>query len=285
MKIQIIQSPYDSGHKARRLGLGPLRFTQRAADQNLRDQGHTVSVCGIETRETFPTEISSAFEIARMLAERVRQAITEGNFPLVLAGNCNSCVGTLSGMEPGDVGVIWLDGHGDFNTPETTISGFLDGMGLAMAAGLCWQNLTTTIPGFRPIPTRNILLVGCRDLDQAERELVLRSGVCLIEEKEIARHGIRAVLQPALAALRPTVRQIYLHLDLDVLDPAMTPSNYLAPPGGLTVEQVEEVIHLIAEQYQIGACALTAYEPELDPTEVTLNASIRLMGQLAGMRE
>ncbi len=282
MKIQIIQSPYDSGHKARRTGQGPLRFIQSAADQKLRDQWHMVSVSGIETQEAFPTEISSAFEIGRMLADRVRQAKTSGSFPLVLAGNCNSCIGTLAGMKPSEVGIVWLDGHGDFNTPETTISGFLDGMGLAMAAGLCWQNLTATIPGFRPIPTRNILLVGCRDLDRAERELVQHSGLTLIEEEEIARHGIRAALLPALQGMPPTVRQIYFHLDLDVLDPAMTPSNHLAPPGGLTVEQVEDAIHLTAEQYQIGAAAITSYEPELDPTEATLHASIRLMGQLAG---
>lgn len=79
-------------------------------------------------------------------------------------------------------------------------------------------------------------------------------------------------------------RQIYFHLDLDVLDPAITPSNYLAPSGGLTVEQVEEMIHLIAEQYPIGACAIIAYEPELDPAGVTLNAGFRLMGQLASTR-
>jgi arginase len=282
MKIQMIQSPYDSGHKARRTGQGPGRFIQSAADQKLRDHGHTVSVSVIETQEAFPTEISSAFEIGRLLADRVRQAVTEGYFPLVLAGNCDSCIGTLAGMEPSEVGIIWLDAHGDFNTPETTISGFLDGMGLAMAAGLCWQNLTATIPGFRPIPARNILLVGCRDLDRAERELVQRSGLTLIEEEYIARHGIRAALRPALQTLQPTVRQIYFHLDLDVLDPAITPSNPLAPPGGLTVEQVEDALHLIQEQHHIGACAITSYAPELDPTEVTLHASIRLMGQLVG---
>ena len=175
MNIQLIQVPYDSGHKIVRTGRGPDHFLQRGADQILRARGHKVEVRRIEASTPFTTEISTAFELNRMLAESVRFAVTNQMLPIVLAGNCNCCLGAIAGIDPERLGIVWFDAHGDFNTPETTVSGFLDGMGLAMAAGWCWRSLLGTIPGYKPIPEANIVHVGARDLDVEEEKMLKQS--------------------------------------------------------------------------------------------------------------
>jgi arginase len=154
MNIQIIQIPYDSGHKDIRTGRGPEHFLQNRVDQKLRDSGHQVVSFRIESKASFTTEIGTTFELNRLLAEQIGSTIRNKVFPIVLAGNCNSCLGTLAGIGQNGLGIVWFDAHGDFNTPETTVSGFLDGMGLAMATGRCWRSLLRTIPGFSPSVTR-----------------------------------------------------------------------------------------------------------------------------------
>ena len=141
MKAQIIQVPYDSGHRSIRMGSGPEHFVQRGVEDALRHEGHDVYIHCVEAQSQFRAEIKTTFELYRSLAERVRLAYNNGFFPLVLSGNCNASLGTVTGIASNDkLGIIWFDGHGDLNTPETTESGFLDGMALATAAGLCMKS-------------------------------------------------------------------------------------------------------------------------------------------------
>src|SRR6185369_6198983 len=168
-------------------------------------------------------------------------------------------------LDPARPGIIWFDAHGDFNTPETTSSGSLDGMGLAIATGRCWRKLAGTIPGFSPVPEWNVLHVGARDLDAGEKPLLDASGVAVIDAQRIAAEGVRSSLEPALAALSGRVREVYVHVDIDVLDPREAPANQFSTPGGLAVDQLVEAIELIAERFTISATAITAYDPQYDP--------------------
>src|SRR5687767_11752854 len=124
MKVQIIQVPYDSGQRSLRMGSGPEHFVQNGVEQILRDCGCDVYIECIEGQLPFRAEIKTAFELYRTLAERVASAYANGIFPLVLSGNCNSSLGTVAGVGADQLGIIWFDGHGDFNTPDTTESGF-----------------------------------------------------------------------------------------------------------------------------------------------------------------
>ena len=175
-------------------------------------------------------------------------------------------------------GMIWLDAHGDFNTPETTESTFFDGMGMAIAAGHCWKKLAATIPWFRPIPDSNIIHVGGRDFDPGERELLQKSGVIVTTAEQI-REGTRAALLPGFNHLRTRVEKLYLHIDLDVLDPASTPANSYSGrvPNGLTIEQVEMVIALIGERFQICAAGIASFDPNYDLNGQTLQATLRII--------
>lgn len=276
MSIQIIQVPYDSGHKEIRTGRGPGHFLEHGMAQSLRDSGHQVHSSRIESQASLTAEIGTAFELNRLLAGQVSSAIHSKMFPVVLAGNCNSCLGTLAGIGQSEVGVVWFDAHGDFNTPETTLSGFLDGMGLAMATGRCWRPLLGTIPGFRPIAEANVIHIGARDLDPEEERLLQQSEIEMIksDRDEIS---MRQAIDTALHQLRDQVAKVYLHVDIDVLDTGEALANRFAAPGGLSVEFVEEVIGMIRERFEICAGAITSFEPDYDKEDTVVRAGIRIV--------
>ncbi|HEX6033279.1 MAG TPA: arginase family protein [Anaerolineales bacterium] len=276
MDVQLIQVPYDSGHKDMRTGRGPGHFLQHGLDEILQNQGHTVGSEQIEAKTSFTTEVGTAFELNRLLAEKVRQARERGSLPIVLAGNCNSCLGTIAGIGEDHLGVIWLDAHGDFNTPETTLSGFFDGMGLAIAAGRCWKSLVGTIPGFRAISEENIVHIGARDLDVAEEQMMRQSQLELVPVENI--HG---VIGSVLERLSKKVKHLYLHVDMDILDAGEALPNHLAVPGGLMVDDVEEIIGRIKKQFEICAGAITSFDPDYDKEDQVLHAGIRIINAFA----
>ncbi len=276
MNIQIISVPYDSGHKGLRTGRGPEHFLRKGVDQILRECGHQVSTFQIDSNDFLLTEIGTTFKMNRLLSEQINAAIRNKMFPIVLAGNCNSCVGTIAGIGQSQLGIIWLDAHGDFNTPETTITGFLDGMGLAMAAGRCWKSILKTIPGFNPVHESNIIHIGSRDFDPEEERQLKQSQIEIITPYEKERDILKEV-ETALNKLKNRVERIYLHVDMDVLDTGEALPSYLAVPGGLTVNIVEEIIRMVKERFEISACAITSFDPAYDKDDMVLNAGIRII--------
>lgn len=279
MNIQLIEIPYDSGHKGIRTGRGPEHFLRHKIDEILREEGHLVDSYRIESKGSFTTEIGTAFELDRLLAEHVRSAIQSEMFPVVLAGNCNSCLGTLAGIGKDPLGIVWFDAHGDFNTPETTISGFLDGMALAMATGRCWQSLVNTISGFRPIPEANVLHIGARDLDPDEERLFQQSEIEMVMPRAVEGNIYKAT-ETALNRLRNKVERVYLHIDMDVLDTGDALPNHLAVPGGLPVEVMEEIIGAVKERFEVCAGAITSFDPDYDKDDKVLDAGIRIVKAL-----
>jgi len=283
--VELITVPYDSGHRGMRMGAGPDYFLSQRADEILRREGWTINVQTVEAQRPFRAEIATAFELCQSLAQLVRRAQVQGTFPLILSGNCNSCLGTLSGIDPSTVGIIWFDAHGDFNTPETTTGGFLDGMSLATATGRCWTSLAKTIPGFAMVPDDRVLLVGVRQLDPGEQALLEQSQIQLVRAEQIRALGLQESLTQPLKELRARVRRVYVHIDLDVLDPQVGQANSYAQPNGLMLHEMEQAITLIAQQFVVAASALTAYDPSCDPEGKIFRAGTQLMKHLLQQRE
>jgi arginase len=265
------------------MGAGPDRLAPAVAEA-LRRGGHRVTEGAVEAPAGFGAEIATAFALMRSLAAEVRSARATGALPVVLAGNCNTAVGTVAGLATGsgeDLGVVWLDAHGDLETPETTTSGFLDGTGLATLTGRCWHNLARTIPGFRPVAPERVVLVGARDLSAAERRLIDETGIAWVRADEARARGAAAVA-PAVDALAARgVRRIYLHVDLDVHDPGLAPANHYAVSGGLAPDVVREVAALVAERCPILAAALTAYDPDADAEGRMTGVAAELVAAIA----
>jgi arginase len=261
------------------MGAGPEHFVQGGIARALQSCGYSVEVDCIEAQTSFRTEIKTAFELCRLLAERVREARSQARFPLILSGNCNSSLGTLGGLDSSNLGMIWFDAHGDFNTPETRESSFFDGMGMSIATGHCWRKLAATIPGFSPLPDSNVIHVGGRDFDPEEETLLAHSEIQVVTAESIGQSTIREALEPALEALRARVQEIYLHIDMDVLNPEDTPANEysLRVNGGLKVEQLEEAIRMIGTRFRICASAIASYDPAYDRNGHTFQAGVKLM--------
>ena len=142
-----------------------------------------------------------------------------------------------------EIGLIWFDGHADFNTPETTTSGFLDGMGLAIAVGHCWTQMVRTVPAFRAVREENVVLIGNRSATQTEKERLGTSEAAVVEEQSVRALGGRGALGIALNTMAGRVCRVHVHLDLDVLDSeAVDQANEFASEGGLRAEEVEVCI-------------------------------------------
>ena len=277
--ISIFAVPYDSGHRGVRMGCGPEHLLSNGMEGELAATGSEVRSEVLEATRPFRAEIATAFELFGMVAERVRDAAGAGGFPLVLSGNCNATVGVVAGLAGAfpdeEVGIVWFDGHADFNTPETTTSGFLDGMGLAIAVGQGWANMTRTIPYFRPVREANVVLVGRRGASPVEKERLRASDVTVVEELHVGQAGGWEILGAALDALGGRVRRVHVHLDLDVLDPtAVSPANEFAPEGGLSAAELEACIRKIREHLEIGSATVASYDPSFDHERHVLEAGM-----------
>jgi arginase len=152
-----------------------------------------------------------------------------------------------------------LDAHGDFNTPQTTMSGFLDGMTLATATGRCWVELARTVEGFEPVPENTVVLLGARDLDPGEETALARSKIV-----RLSAHASTIGLEPVLQSLKREIAQCYLHFDLDALDPAEGRANSYSARGGFSRENAQRVLATIAKNLPVKALTIAGYDPSFD---------------------
>jgi arginase len=174
-------------------------------------------------------------QLARIVAAEVK----EGSFPVGLLANCSSIMGMLGGLQrsgpssrPLRVGLVFIDAHGDFNTPETTLSGMLGGMPVAISAGMCLTRLRLK-SGLDPaLPERHIILAGARDLDPLEQDLLDRSAVERLSVQDI-KTGLSSIANQ-MKRLEGLTDVIYVHVDMDVLDPPEVSGHPLTVPGGPT---------------------------------------------------
>lgn len=277
-RLTLVSVPFHLGVRAVGMGEGPLALLDDGAvPARLRTAGHQVEITEISDPSA-ENEIARVFEINRELAAVLSGVRTRGQQPLIVAGNCNVCLGAIGGIAGERVGIVWLDAHPDFHTPETTDSGFLDGMGLAIATGGCWRALATSIPGFRSVEQRNAILVGVRDVDPGERERLDSGEVSVIEGGGGPGRLPIGDLAGALDDIARRVDAIYLHLDLDSIDPSLGPANEYAVDGGLGLDDVRATVSAVAERVPIRATSFTAYNPNLDPDREFLATAVDAIG-------
>jgi arginase len=267
MAIVLVQVPYELGRRDVGLATGVPVLAEALAGEL---GAETVSVASSDDSWN---EVGASLDVVRAVASSVREVVAGGDFPLVLSGVCSSCLGTVAGLgSPTGLGVVWFDAHGDFNTPETTPTGFFDGMPLAMLTGSGWEALRAGVDGLRPVDESNVVLVWARDFDAAEEERLARSEVRLV------RPG--APVETALEALAGRVRDVYVHVDLDVLDPSEGQANRYRSEGGPSAAEVAAAVGEIARRFTIRAAAITAYEPAYDPEGTIPGAATAIAKQL-----
>lgn len=250
MQIQLIVVPYDSGRRAYRMGAGPEHLLRSGLADELGAHAHVLTTRILETSLTDPGD--AAFDLAGQIAAATRSATSNSAFPMILAGNCIATLGGFAGLGSKSA-LLWLDAHADFNTPDTSPSGFLDGMALSVITGRCHTERTSDLAGFSPLPDDRLLMMGTRSVDEGERA-PLAAVRRVTDVKKLAR---------MLGDL--DVDDIYLHIDLDVLDANAARANCFAEPGGLSEQDIVDVVRIVKETKRLRGAALTAYDPSEDP--------------------
>ncbi|UVC15964.1 arginase family protein [Mesorhizobium onobrychidis] len=255
MKLSIILAPYDSGHYHAGFGQGPDAILAGGLVDELALRGHDVIVEDIgEVGDAQRREIATGFAVCRAVATKVDMARDDERFPIVLTGNCLTAAGAVAGDTADSI--IWIDQHGDLNTPETSAYGFLDGMALATTLGLCWRPMTSAIAGFQAIDPSRCMLVDARDLDPDERRL--------LETLPIIRAQWADALDNVGKLKAAGAAQVHLHLDLDVHDPDVLQVNRYARPGGPNPEELRQLVCGLAKSIPIVGVTLSAYDPAFD---------------------
>ena len=223
-------------------------------------------------------------ETSARLAAHVGEAVAEGSRPLVLGGDHSVALGTLAGLaaaagQPG--GVIWIDAHGDLNTPETSPSGNVHGMPLAAALGRCgswFEHPSLTLPAVDPA---RVVLVGIRSLDTAERAFLHDADVRVFTMSDIDRIGIERAMREAVARVAGP-GFVHVSLDLDALDPEVAPGVGTPVRGGLTYREAHLACELVAESGIVGSLEVVEANPILDRENTTALTAVELVASALG---
>ena len=277
--VELIVVPYDSALRETRMGRGPNALLRAGAAERLAGQRTDVHVTEVEPESEFQAEIATSIELQRGVRRGVEAAVAAGRRPITLSGNCNTgVVGSLAahGAEP--VGLFWLDAHSDAETPETTTSGFLDGMGLAMAMRCCWAAKLDEV-GCWTLPGQRTALVGAREISDAAGRLLREHGVAIVSPEE-ARAGS---LDHALDQLGSAgARRVHLHVDLDVLDSQLVgPANSYALPDGVTQAQLIELVETILGRFELASGSVASYDPDCDRSGKVAAAGLEVISRMA----
>lgn len=290
--IRIIGVPIDLGQSKRGVDMGPAALRYAGLAEKLAALGHRVVDAGdisVPVRETVYAEASQHYlpSITRVCSstyEAARQAVAAGETPLFLGGDHTLAIGSIGGTShTAPCGLLWIDAHADLNTPQTTISGNIHGMTLAVLLGEGYPELVGVgRPGAKLRP-QDVVLIAVRELDPGERERLRVSGVTVYTMRDVDERGIGPVVREALERLEQH-RRIHVTLDMDSLDPQTGPGVGTPSPGGLSYREAQLMMELIAD---CGCCCgmdIVEINPILDRNNQTARLAADLAASLFGKR-
>ncbi|MEK3997154.1 arginase [Psychrobacillus sp. FSL K6-2365] len=292
LNISIIGVPMDLGQNRRGVDMGPSAIRYAGVVERLQELGHSVDDVGdiaIGRRETSQnTKLRNLEEVVAantILANKVHDIIGEGNFPIVLGGDHSIAIGTLAGLADryDNLGVIWYDAHADLNTAETSPSGNIHGMPLAVSIGLGHEALVN-IRDFAPkIKPENVVIIGARSVDPGERDLIKEKGIKVFSMHEIDKLGMSEVMTQTIQYFKDRkVDGVHLSLDLDGLDPLYTPGVGTPVAGGITYRESHLAMEMLYASEMVTSAEFVEVNPILDEKNKTADVAVGLMGSLLG---
>lgn len=284
MSITIITQPYNEEGRCISGGAGPNKLLEAGLVDLLKEDGLNIkAVKDIEMSKDDENRYGKWLKVATAngyLAKESAKALKDDNFILGLFANCNSVLGLLGGMQknleneyqPKRVGLVWIDAHGDYNTPETSPSGMLGGMPVAISAGKCLTKIRE-ISGLKyPLSSPDIVMLGLRDLDEKEEEMIKEDNIQTFSEKEIINFSEK--LDNTISYLQSREGRIYVHVDLDILNPELAPAAGLPTSGGLSGKQLGMLLAKLLSYEKVAGLALVSYKPDRENEKETTKNEI-----------
>jgi arginase len=291
-KIRIIGVPMDLGASRRGVDMGPSALRVAGLQTRLKQLGRQVEDIGnvpvpqpeeLHYGDKSAKYLAEITETCKGLAETVRKALDEGLIPLVLGGDHSIAVGTTAGVanhfnaQSKRIGMIWLDAHGDMNTPESSPSGNVHGMPLASIMGVGPPELTG-LASIKPmVEPRNVVLVGIRELDSKERRFAKESGVHVFTMRDVDERGMRDVMSEALRFAGDDTAGIAVSLDMDFVDPSDAPGVGTPVRGGATYREAHLAMEMIADSHTMVSFELVEINPVIDLHNATALLGVELV--------
>jgi arginase len=294
VNVSIIGVPQDYGAGRRGVDMGPSAVRVANLQARLEALGHSVIDEG--NLEVDPPErlqpgpggarhLPQIAENCSRLADLVERCLRQGRTPLVLGGDHSIALGTVAGVaSQRKIGVIWIDAHGDFNTPATSPSGNVHGMPLAAIAGLGPPELTRLRGAAPLVSPANIVLAGIRDIDRREADNIRAAGIKAFTMREIDEHGLRAVMREAIHTATAGTEGFHLSLDLDALDPEFAPGVGTPVRGGLTYREAHLAMELLHDSGALLSLEAVEVNPVLDIANKTADLAVELILSALGKR-
>jgi arginase len=292
-KLSIIGMPMDLGQMRRGVDMGPSAIRYAGINERLKPLFDEINDLGdipigrpevVIDKESNLRNLDLVAEKTTKLAAKVDEVVRSGAFPLVLGGDHSIAIGTLAGVSKHyqDLGVIWYDAHGDLNTAETSPSGNIHGMPLAVSVGL-GHPLLTEIAGYTPkVKPENVVVIGARALDDGEKELIKEIGIKVYTMHEIDRLGMARVMEETISYLKERTDGVHLSLDLDGLDPNEAPGVGTPVIGGISYRESHLAMEMLEESGIITSAEFVEVNPILDEKNKTATVAVELMGSLFG---
>ncbi len=292
MHFHIFGVPMDLGQRRRGVDMGPSAIRYAGLHGQLRALGHTLTDSGnlnVPLPENEPPDDSRARHlpsiaaVCRDIYERAMGCGERGETALFLGGDHSLSIGTVSAISAAEsrVGVLWVDAHGDFNTPAISPSGNVHGMALAALLGQGVPELTEIgRPGPKLKPAQAVIL-GARDIDPLEKEALREANVLVLTMRDIDTMGVAAAAQQALEHFS-YLKRIHVSLDLDALDPAEAPGVGTPVAGGLTYREAHTLMEILHDSGKVTSLDVVEINPILDERNRTARLAVELVASLFG---
>lgn len=289
--IRLIGVPMDLGQDLRGVNMGPDALRHAGLAGRLVDLGYEVHDYGnvnVAVRDTLDSELHATpfvhaiSLVCERLYDTTRRAIRAGYMPLIMGGDHSSAIGTVGGTthdEP--AGLLWIDAHGDYNTPETSLTGNVHGMPLAVLRGFGPPALVDIGRPGAKVAADDVVLIALRKIDRREREMLRNSRMTVFTMREIDEQGMAAVANESLRRLEHHER-IHVSLDMDSVDPIYASGVGTPVPGGLDMREAHLLMELLADDGRVASIDVVEVNPILDNRNQTAILAVDLVASLLG---
>lgn len=290
--IRIIGVPIDLGQNKRGVDMGPAALRYAGLAAHLVELGYEVHDSGnieVPMRGTVSNEeeqhyLPSIRAACHNVYAAARLAVEQGEIPLFIGGDHTLAIGSIGGVthrEP--AGLIWIDAHGDFNTPQTTLTGNIHGMTLAVLMGDGYPGLVDVGRPGPKLAAEDVVMIGIRDLDPGERDRLKESGITVYTMRDIDERGMGVITREALERLEHRER-LHVSLDMDAIDPQFGPGVGTVSPGGITCREAQLMMEIIADSHRCSALDIVEINPIFDHRNQTARLAVELTASLFGKR-